>query len=151
MASSFRLSTKNLGRLQVKLTSLPEKMRKEVRDEVALAAFDIRTTAILKIQKVSPGRIYPRGTKNHIASLPGDPPNTDSGRLIQSIDVEIRPYALSALVGTNIVYGPWLEFGTLKMAPRPWLKPSFDENIDKATQRIRDAVSRVIARNTRKG
>jgi phage gpG-like protein len=41
-----------------------------------------------------------------------------------SIDTELTP--TEARVGTNLFYGPYLEFGTSKMAARPWLLPSFE-------------------------
>jgi hypothetical protein len=27
-------------------------------------------------------------------------------------------------VGTNVIYGKWLEFGTRRMKPRPFMRPS---------------------------
>ncbi|MEE9401255.1 MAG: HK97-gp10 family putative phage morphogenesis protein [Dehalococcoidia bacterium] len=39
-------------------------------------------------------------------------------------------------IGTNVEYGPYVEFGTSKMAARPYLRPAFDENVDKARKQI---------------
>ena len=66
------------------------------------------------------GRVY----GNHQASAPGQYPASDTGRLMGSIDTELTP--TEARVGTNLFYGPYLEFGTSKMAARPWLLPSFE-------------------------
>ena len=35
------------------------------------------------------------------------------------------PAKMESKVGTNIIYGAYLEFGTSKMAARPWLERSF--------------------------
>ena len=59
----------------------------------------------------------------HIASAPGQYPASDTGRLAGSIKAIIS--GTTAIVGTNVAYGPMLEFGTSRMAARPWLLPSF--------------------------
>jgi len=41
-------------------------------------------------------------------------------------------------VGTELMKGLWLEKGTRKMAPRPWLKPSFDKSLE----RVKEILSR---------
>jgi len=75
------------------------------------------------------GRVYekykPRRT--HQASAPGSYPATDTGRLASSVRM-ILPTASAIVgeVGTAVKYGAWLEFGTSRMAARPWLLPSFE-------------------------
>lgn len=62
------------------------------------------------------------GAKRVVAvSNPGDPPNTDTGRLVQSIKFDFQDGGLTGRVGTNLKYGAWLEFGTKNMKARPWL------------------------------
>lgn len=86
-----------------------------------IAALEIMNEAKLLIQKTSPGekqvRYNPKRTVT--ASKPGDPPNTDTGRLINSIKFAKDGNAYK--VGTNLSYGAYLEFGTKDLAPRPWL------------------------------
>jgi len=41
-------------------------------------------------------------------------------------------------VGTNVEYAPYVEFGTRKMNPKPYLRPAFDETKESAVQRIAD-------------
>lgn len=62
---------------------------------------------------------------NHVASLPGQAPNTDTGRLVGSV-VARRIARNRAETSVEAVYGLPLEMGTDKMAPRPALGPSFD-------------------------
>lgn len=58
-------------------------------------------------------------------SAPGEPPHKQTGRLRAAITQEITRSVfgkLIARVGTNLLYGRWLELGTSKMAARPWLR-----------------------------
>jgi len=82
------------------------------------------------------GRAYYRGNVKHIASAPGEPPAVDTGRLRASIThrVERDGKNFSGLVGTNVEYAKDLEMGTAKMAPRPFLRPTLENN----KQRILD-------------
>ena len=72
---------------------------------------------------------------SHQASAPGQYPASDSGRLASSVMIDLpTPGGLTGRVGTNVQYGPMLEFGTSKMAARPWLLPSFTQakiNVEK--------------------
>lgn len=60
-------------------------------------------------------------------SRPGQPPRKQTGTLQRSVTYEVNPTTMTARVGTNIKYGRYLEFGTRKMAARPWLRRSLDE------------------------
>lgn len=81
------------------------------------------------------GRVYRRGNITHQASAPGQYPATDTGRLASSVMIDLPvPGGLTGRVGTNVQYGPMLEFGTSRMAARPWLLPSFTQakiNVEK--------------------
>jgi HK97 gp10 family phage protein len=64
-------------------------------------------------------------------SSPGEPPRKQTGRLQGSITWELSRRGLfgrglMARVGTNVDYGRYLELGTRRMRPRPWLKRSLD-------------------------
>lgn len=62
-----------------------------------------------------------RRFRTHKASAPGEPPAVDTGRLRGGIATDIRftLFGLEGVVGTNVDYGPMLEFGTKKIKPRP--------------------------------
>ena len=60
-------------------------------------------------------------------SLPGEPPHRQTGQLVSSVGHEFEDEGLVGIVGTNVKHGKWTEFGTSKMPPRPWLRPSFDK------------------------
>ncbi|MFP4323771.1 MAG: hypothetical protein ACLFTK_15055 [Anaerolineales bacterium] len=57
-------------------------------------------------------------------AAPGDPPAIDTGALAASIRLEPTPQGYR--VGTPLIYGAWLEFGTREMAARPWLRPALE-------------------------
>lgn len=61
-------------------------------------------------------------------SRPGGFPYKQTGRLRASVTYEVDDANLIARVGTNVSYGRWLEIGTRRLAPRPWLRPSFAES-----------------------
>jgi HK97 gp10 family phage protein len=61
-------------------------------------------------------------------SSPGDYPGLETGELRRSITHETDKSNLVAKVGTNKVYAKYLEKGTGKMAPRPFLDRTLQEN-----------------------
>jgi hypothetical protein len=58
-------------------------------------------------------------------SAPGEPPHKQRGRLLASAAWEV--VGLVARVGTNLLYGRWLELGTSRMAARPSLRRALKE------------------------
>ena len=62
-------------------------------------------------------------------SEPGDPPHKQTGTLLKSVAYELVTVAdkTIARVGTNLKYGRFLELGTKKMKPRPWLRRALTE------------------------
>ncbi len=113
-----------------RLAALPRELVK-LGDQICnKAAKRIETRAKVKIQSVpKTGRIYRRGKIEHQASAPGEPPATDMGNLVNSIASDrVKPLLHEVTVGAE--YGAYLEYGTVRMAPRPFFKPSFDEERD---------------------
>lgn len=51
----------------------------------------------------------------------------DTGRLAGSILMTVDPVRLSAEIGPYAYYGHFVEFGTSKMGPRPYMGPALDE------------------------
>lgn len=64
--------------------------------------------------------------KTHTRSAPGESPAIDTTALVTSVGVDVTG-KMSAVVGTNMEYAEALEFGSHKMAPRPFLGPAFEE------------------------
>lgn len=61
--------------------------------------------------------------KNHKPSLPGQPPNQDTGVLANNIEV-VQLGPLKFTVASNAPYATHLELGTSKMAARPYMGPA---------------------------
>ena len=96
------------------------------------------------------GRIYekydPRRT--HQASAPGERPMSDTGRLATSVQFE-RPTSRTkpeGFVGTNLLYGKYLELKPSTMGGRPWLLPAFHVATDKAEQLLARVFKRQAGR-----
>lgn len=79
------------------------------------------------------GGIFPsekRGTP-HQASAPGEAPATDTGRLLNSIvsdAVRSEKFGVVGFVDARTDYATYLEYGTRKMAARPFMLPAFERN-----------------------
>lgn len=79
----------------------------------------------------------------HVPSAPGTPPNADTRNLDTNIFVERH-----GLFAVNVVsaasYSTFLEFGTSKMAERPFMKPAADKMTPKAVKLVEAALKRAI-------
>lgn len=81
--------------------------------------------------------------KNHVPSNPGEPPMNDTGMLMRGIIVEQAkddPFAVD--VKATAPYSAALEFGTSKMAERPFMRPAAKATKDKIARLVSTAVSR---------
>jgi phage gpG-like protein len=97
-----------------------------VQEVIVDLATDTHANAVTAIQGgPKTGRTYRRGNVVHQASAAGQAPASDTGRLVGGVKMILGER--QAQVGTNVVYGPMLEFGTSNMAARPWLLPAFEK------------------------
>ena len=129
--------------LKANIRAQRELYGKELTTAIIRGAQVVRTSAIKSIQKKSPGKTvtrYRKGGKayTHTAAGEGYAPNTDTGRLVQSILVEVDPDG--ATVGSSLAYAKWLEFGTSQMGARPWLFPALEANKKIIAKLIKDAI-----------
>ncbi|MES2783600.1 MAG: HK97-gp10 family putative phage morphogenesis protein [Pseudomonadota bacterium] len=69
--------------------------------------------------------------KGHVASTPGEAPNADTHRLDRSIETT-RVSPLKVKVRANSGYASALEFGTSKVAARPFMRPARDKKKEEA-------------------
>lgn len=136
--------------VQRNLSVLAERYGKATADAAVAGGQLVRSTAIKSIQSQSSGREVTRyrlggGQYEHTASAEGEAPNTDTGRLVSSILVDV---AFSGVyVGSTLEYAGHLEFGTVRMAPRPWLNPALEQNRRTIENLFRKAVDRVTDRS----
>lgn len=97
---------------------------------IRVGALSVEATAVKKIQRgTKTGNIYTRGSITHQSSAEGEAPATDTGALVKSI-AAVKAIGGSGdwLVGSNLKYASYLEFGTTDMKPRPWINPSLEQN-----------------------
>lgn len=113
-----------------------------IDNAVRTTAFKVLDNAVRSIQTESFGEAYKRGKKTHIASKEGDAPNTDTGRLVGSIQVQHNRGDKVAFVGTNLDYGYYLEVDK----NRPWLQPALDIEQPKLSERITEEVKKALKR-----
>ncbi|GGC23009.1 hypothetical protein GCM10011371_08370 [Novosphingobium marinum] len=73
--------------------------------------------------------------RNHAPSKPGEPPNRETGTLQAHIEVT-QPKPLVSRVASEASYAAALEFGTSKMAARPYMRPARDRKREEARRRL---------------
>lgn len=99
----------------------------------------------------NPDITYWKGKRHNIAhhpSMPYEAPASDTGTMIQSITHDVTEFGgfgvIIGRVGSTIKdppYPSYLENGTYKMAPRPWLLPSMTMNQPKIEEIIKAAAA----------
>lgn len=75
----------------------------------------------------------------HTASAPNQSPASDTGRLANSINFDVEN-DLTAVVGSNLIYAVYLEYGTRKIRPRPFFEPAVEAIRPKFGARLVDAI-----------
>ena len=116
-------------------------MTREIGKAVTVAADLIKVDAQISI---TTGAV---SGKNHLPSTAPDPPNQDTGHLANNISSQ-RTGLTEAEVSSNAEYSAALEFGTSRMAARPFMQPAADKNRKKATALVMEAVKRVAKGET---
>jgi len=78
--------------------------------------------------RVGEGRSIAGTGVRYTASAPGESPAVRLGGLRSSIGYKVHNEGTRLLgdVGTKLEYGQHLEYGTLHISPRPWLRKSFE-------------------------
>ena len=127
--------------LQKQINNLKKKMLKQLQncdsDKVkyvaqSCAAIEKNAKEGMRDTQINQHVVY--GPHGHHPSLPYNPPAPDYGTLLQSItfDVQGQGQKVSGQVGSLLkkpaypAYPVYLEYGTSKMLPHPWLKPSLE-------------------------
>jgi HK97 gp10 family phage protein len=105
----------------------------------------IRNEALRLIMQTSKtGRFYRTRGVVHQASAPGEAPASDTGRLVQSITTAYDNKKLAGTVSANTAYAEYLEFGTAKMAERPFMRPALANMTDNFVQAVEEAIAKSL-------
>ena len=127
--------------IPLKTKSLSANLRRGVMKYLILGGTQIQDGAVRSITSgLKSGRVYVRRGIKHQASAPGQPPAADTGRLHTSIQMIPEPDLLKVTIGPGVQYAKFLEFGTKKMAPRPFMIPPFNATLPKIKANIGKAV-----------
>ncbi len=112
------------------------KIDNTAKDRMAQAVDEVRNTTLNTLSGQRSGRIYrvPGTQRYYTASAPGEPPAVQLGDLRRSVKTEVEQEGMVGFVGTDLLKGPMLEFGTRHIAPRPWLRISFEKSLDKVKE-----------------
>ena len=118
--------------LQKKEKEATQNEKKFVR--VACAEIERQAKTLMRDAAVDMEKTY--GKRGHHPSLPGNAPAPDTGTLMRSITHEVREetgevVGVVGVVGStlrNPDYPKFLEFGTSKMKPRPWLSTAIEKS-----------------------
>jgi len=143
--------------LQAALKAMGPKLEAEVGKAVTGTALELQGDVKKRIQRgpktgavydtifrTINGRVVPMGPRPggpHQASAPGESPASDTGRLTGSIFFDTQG-PLTATVGSRLVYALWLEYGTSRMAARPYFRPAVEAMRAKFVKRLEAAVRR---------
>jgi HK97 gp10 family phage protein len=143
----MQIKTQIIGDKEViaRLKKASADVKNNLANAITKGAFEVERTA--KQSMTGTGR-------PHIASRPGQPPAVDTGKLrasITTVPAKVEPTGIStSLVGVRggsepdkKNYGHYLEFGTSRIAKRPFLNPALDKQKSLIGKLIETAVRRI--------
>ena len=127
---NIKFNVKNLKKVLSQLENLDKQLEPDFQEIVKGGAQLIRGEAIKSIQTgAKSGIVYqmynPR--REHRASAPGQAPASDTGNLVSKIIVKQKTRNITN-VESNANYSAYLEYGTSKMEPRPFMLPAFEKS-----------------------
>jgi HK97 gp10 family phage protein len=85
--------------------------------------------------------------RNHVPSKPGEAPKNDTGFLAGFIEANMAE-PLVAEVGSLAPHSAPLEFGTSKMAARPFMRPAREKMRGEVSEMVRRAVEKIAKGGT---
>ncbi len=146
-ASLLRDDSKRLIR---KLKKLDKDMMTPVQKVILAGAMTIKNDAQRYMPQSRGGitrTVYRDETRvQHTASAPGHPPAVDTGTLVANVAIDIDSDRMGASIGTNVLHGAYMEFGTATVAARPWLFPAHERNRKKIVDWMKRAANKVLKR-----
>jgi len=122
------------------------RLRKAARVEQALDKWANDSAEVIAVEAralIDEGGIP---SPNHIVSAPGEPPNRDTGLLTSRTNAEDLPEPGQAAVISDAEYSAFLEYGTSRMAERPFMRVAASNKRKAVLEAARTAINRVTKR-----
>ncbi len=119
--------------ISIKTTKSTEDMLKKFPDDIRNALFEAMRTKV--------GPFLERTVKRSFGKNPY--PMVRTGNLRRSIYNKAlkRASNIIGIVGSNVIYASFLEEGTSKMKPKPFLYPAVDKNETRLSKIITDHIA----------
>jgi hypothetical protein len=114
----------------------------------------LNTARNLILNSPASGEFYVRRGVEHQSSAPGEPPANWTGALIRNLRAEVdtrtrrRDLPSRIRIVADVEYGEWLEVGTRRMKPRPFIRPALLKNHRKIQGRVSRAIAVALATPT---
>ena len=108
----------------------------------------VRNEALrLILHTAKTGRLYQRRGRVHQASAPGEAPASDTGTLVRNITTRYSEdgKAFVGIVAAHTHYAASLEYGTPRMAPRPFMRPALANKREEIDQAVQAAVKQALS------
>lgn len=98
----------------------------------------------MKLKLSGPGRR--RGSTHGPISRLNNYPGVITGRLRASVNARITGSGtnITLRVGPNVEYAPYLEFGTSRMPAYSFVRPTLEDNSERAFDAIADAITKPL-------
>ena len=147
----IQIKVKNLKKVLSQLDRLQKDMEQPFQEVVKGGGQLIRGEAIKSIQTGSKsGIVYEKYNprRSHRASAPGEAPASDTGNLVSKIIVKQKTKNI-VNVESNANYSAYLEYGTSKMQPRPYMLPAFEKSKKPIINAVFNRVKRKIEEYTK--
>lgn len=109
----------DVARLNLIIAISPQKGE----EAISATAFEGERIVKMSFGTGEKGRTYRRGGVTHTASAPGSPPAIDTGKLMNGIYVKPMGRMRKAISTGDTEYAAALEYGTSRIAPRPFMRP----------------------------
>jgi HK97 gp10 family phage protein len=107
-----------------RFTARLDDLSADARRRISQAVYDGATVIANEAKRsIRAGAVSGPG---HIPSKPGEPPNADTHHLDRSIGVE-QAGELKVTIFANAEYASELEYGTSRMAARPFIQPAINK------------------------
>lgn len=117
--------------VEVEITNNFEEVGKAIANQVEQALIAIGAEAEANAIKELDAVVY---------STPESPLYVRTGRLRNSIASQVEMSEEAVYVGTNVEYAAYVEFGTVKMRPRPYLRPAVLNYTDRYRELAKEAL-----------